>query len=485
MRYHASHQVTCDVPASRVYELVRDSSRWPVLLEPCEKVRVLESGADFELIEISASVGGELMTWQSRRRFTPAAYGVDADIIQPMKLIKAMTTTWRVVELDSQQSVLLLEHSYDLCDDVTNQVAGVETAADAADFISQAIDANSSVELGSMKQAAERARPETGQRDYHLRHSVICAAPADAVYELIRYTARWPRVIDACLSAVPIGRDGAGEIVRIEAMQDGQVVAWETKREYLEDIRRIDYTLPVPMPFVESMQGQWRVVPLGSGKSLLTVDRSWRMLPDVSGIRAGIDTVDEAAALVRNYVDGNASMEMAAFRAFAEDKTDHLTSVITRLPVRAPAGEVYAALADVSAWPGLLPHCESLDVTYDDGRYQEFLMRVETPAGAEAFRSVRVCDADTLSISYFQPNPPGTLRQHRGSWQVRVTAQGSEVVARHTALLSTSACESAFGTADLQEQKSRVRALLDRNSRMTVEAIGRLLERPGVGDNRG
>ena len=485
MRYHASHQVTCDVPASQVYDLVRDSSRWPALLEPCERVRVLESGADFELIEISARVGGELMTWQSRRRFTPAVYGVDADIIQPMKLVKAMITTWRIVELDSQRSVLLLEHSYDLCDDVANQVAGVETEADAADFIRRAIDANSSTELGNMKRAAEQARAESGKRDYHLRHSVICAAPADAVYELIRYTAHWPRVIDACLSAVPVGRDGAGEIVRIEAVQDGQVVAWETKREYLDDIRRIDYTLPVPMPFVESMQGQWRVVPLDSSKSLLTVDRSWRMLPDVSGIRAGVGTVDEAAVLVRNYVDGNASMEMAAFRAFAEDKTDQLTSVITRLPIRAPAGEVYAALADVSSWPALLPHCESLDVTYDDGRYQEFLMRVETLAGTEEFRSVRVCDADTLSISYFQPDPPGTLRQHRGSWHVRGAGGGSEVVAKHTALLSTSACESAFGTTDLREQKSRVRALLDRNSRMTVEAIARLLERPAAGDDRG
>jgi ribosome-associated toxin RatA of RatAB toxin-antitoxin module len=484
VRYHASHQVTCDVPASQVYDLVRASSRWPALLEPCEEVRVLESGADFELIEISARVGGELMTWRSRRHFTPAAYGVDTDIIQPMKLVKAMTTTWRVVELNCQQSVLLLEHFYDLCGDVAGQVAGVETEADAVGFISRAIDANSSVELGNMKEAAERAAAGTGQRDYHLRHSVICAAPADTVYELIRYTTHWPRVIDACLSAVPAGSDGTGEIVRIDAMQEGQVVSWETRRQYFDDIRRIDYTLPVPMPFVESMSGQWRVIALGSGKSLLTVDRSWRMLADVSGIRAGISTVDEAAALVRNFVDGNASAEMAAFRAFVEDKTDHLTSVVTRVPVRAPAGEVYSALANVCAWPGILPHCESLDVTYDDGRYQEFLMRVETPAGTEAFRSVRACDPDTLSINYFQPEPPGTMRQHHGSWRVRATEGGSEVIAKHTALLNTGACESAFGTADLQEQKSRVRALLDRNSWMTAEAIARLLERSTAGATR-
>ena len=321
MRYRASHSVVCDAPPGRVYDLIRRTDRWPAVVRPCEAVTVLRSTPATELVEITARANGRLMTWQSERRFRPEAFGVDATIVQPMPLVADMSTTWRVVALDGERALLLLEHDYSLCTEVAGQVPGVTTHEDAARFIGAAIDANSTAELADFRAAAE-AVPE-GQRDFHLRHTVTCDAHADAVYDLVRDTRHWPRVFPACVGATRVGIDARGEVVRIEAVQDGRPVAWNTRRRYADAIRRIDYDLPVPMPLLASMSGQWRVVPLdgatGPGaRCVLTVDRWWRVLDDVTGLVPGVGTPEEAAAFVRAWVGGNAAAEMVAIRASVE-----------------------------------------------------------------------------------------------------------------------------------------------------------------------
>jgi aromatase len=307
MRHHAAHQIICNVPPERVYGLIRHSVNWPRLLEPCQSVTVLDADADHEHIEISATVNGQTMSWQSRRRFQPEAFGVDAELVQPMPL----------VALNAEQSVLLLEHDYRLLDDVTGLVPGVHTHQDAAAFIARAIDANSTTELANLRAAAERVEPPD-RRDFHARHTVVCSAPADEVYQLVRDTSTWPLIFDACVGARVVERDGDVEVVRIEARQDGRTVAWDTRRTYYDAIRRVDYELPVPMPLTEAMRGQWRVIPLAEDRCVLTVDRWWRILPDVRGIKPGIDTVPQAAAFVQRYVGDNATAEMVAIKALVE-----------------------------------------------------------------------------------------------------------------------------------------------------------------------
>ncbi|MFZ3572556.1 aromatase/cyclase [Streptomyces sp. BH097] len=478
MTCHASHSVVCAAPPGRVYRLISNSREWPEVLGPCEAVTVLAEEPGFEHIELRARVGGESMTWQSRRRFLPEVHGVRAEIVRPMKLVAAMTTEWRVVPVNDEQSLLLLEHTYELSPDaeIPGQVDGVSTRAEAQAFIEAAIDANSSAELGNIKAAVERTAPAVPRLEHHARHSVVVAAPADIVYPLIRDPGSWPRLFDACLSATTLESDATGELVRIEALQDGRTVAWDTRRRPFDALRRVDYHLPVPMPFVASMHGQWRVVPLGARRCLLTVDRHWRMLDDVRGIREGVTTVAEAAAVVRGFVETNAAAEMTALRAWAEDGTDMLTTVRSCFAVPHPPDAVHALLADVAGWPKLLPHCASLTVLYDEGGDQEFTMEVEAGEGSETFRSVRHCDDERLSILYFQPRPPALLRRHTGSWQVRAVEGGSEVVAEHTAVLDRAACAAAFGTDEPRDQKARVRELLHTNSRVTVEACARALD---------
>jgi aromatase len=137
---------------------------------------------------------------------------------------------------------------------------------------------------------------------------------------------------------------------------------------------------------------------------------------------------------------------------------------------------VYAVLADAAQWPDVLPHCESLQMVYDDAQYQEFLMRVRTPRGAETFRSIRRCNADDLSIHYFQPEPPAVMRTHHGSWQVRSAPGGAQVIGQHSIQLDGDACVAAFGEVDTLAHKRRIKALVVANSGATIEACTRWLE---------
>lgn len=107
------------------------------------------------------------------------------------------------------------------------------------------------------------------------------------------------------------------------------------------------------------------------------------------------------------------------------------TTVIIELPTEV----VYQALVDIENWPKLLPHIKALNVLYNDGRYQEFTMTVdsETDAGDLIVRSVRLCDQVNLEIDLFQAEPPPFLKHHAGGWKfIPLYKTKCEVLLFHT-----------------------------------------------------
>lgn len=323
MSCYESHSVLCQAPADAVYELISTAARWPQVLNRCESVEVLASGLDWEVVELTARVHGRPSSWVSERRRTPAVFGVDDQIVRPMPLVESMRTTWRVFDLGDNSSLLLLEHEFEIEKDVAGLVPGVITHDDAARHISSAIDANSLKELADFKAAVElSAGPSAGADIERSRHSVVCVADPDEMYRLVRDTSDWPELFPACVATSARSIPG-GEIVTIHALQDGDIVSWDVARTYRDRIRRIDYEFVIPMPLVECMSGTWRVVDLEDGRSLLTVDRQWRILEDVSGIRDAIRTRSEARSYVRACVETNAGREMDSIsrRLSSTDRT--------------------------------------------------------------------------------------------------------------------------------------------------------------------
>ncbi|MDQ8705992.1 hypothetical protein RCO28_26430 [Streptomyces sp. LHD-70] len=92
-------------------------------------------------------------------------------------------------------------------------------------------------------------------------------------------------------------------------------------------------------------------------------------------------------------------------------------SCLETLIIDSPVDTVYDALFKVTEWPVHLPHVQQIDVSYDDGQYQEFWMTVasETDGSPLRVRSIRNCRY--RQIEFFQPQPPRFLRHHAGIWR--------------------------------------------------------------------
>ena len=107
-------------------------------------------------------------------------------------------------------------------------------------------------------------------------------------------------------------------------------------------------------------------------------------------------------------------------------------SLETKLIINKPSNEVYTALHDLSKWTIYLPHVEKIDILYDDGKYQEFIMHVISNNDTILkVRSVRKCNL-VNHISYFQPEPPGFLLHHAGEWNINTLSPNeTELIAKH------------------------------------------------------
>ena len=93
---------------------------------------------------------------------------------------------------------------------------------------------------------------------------------------------------------------------------------------------------------------------------------------------------------------------------------------------------VYQALYNIKEWPKYLPHVTKIDVLYNDGKYQEFMMDVISSEDASILqvRSIRNCTSS--NIDFFQPQPPHFLKHHSGNWKFKeVDKNQTHVVTTH------------------------------------------------------
>ncbi|AKI01948.1 polyketide cyclase / dehydrase family protein [Hoeflea sp. IMCC20628] len=468
-----SHSVLCKAEPWQVFSIIAKPEDWPTLFEPCLAVDVVERANGIERICVTAKVNGEPRTWQSRRVVDHAELKIDAEMIAPLTLVAAMRTRWRIYGVGDRETLLVLEHDCDLATRVDGLVAGVETPAEAENWIRTAIDTNSATELENIRQHAEGSAGSTPGGDglYRTSHMAICDAPADLVFPFVSDPSQWPRLFKACLSVEILPSDNKWQIAKIHADQEGRAVSWTTRRRVDVEALVVDYELLDPMPYTAAMSGRWRVVPLGPERCLLAVDRAWSIADPVAPLRGDITSIEDAAAFIARFVETNAKREMEVIAALAGDHTAGTLFIETEIDVEASADEIYHALANAAAWPSFAPHCRSLNVVYDDGVYQELLFEIETPTGApEVFRSFRVCDRVNRRISFVQVEPPRTLERQHGGWSVEATPTGSQVTCRHYATPQRSVLAEVTGETTESGQDEAMRKMIEANSRAIVTA---------------
>ena len=311
-------------------------------------------------------------------------------------------------------------------------------------------------------------------------HSVICHASADSIYAIVSDVRRWVGLFEITCEAVIVGQGENFELSRITALINGVETTWITHRRFLREIHGVDFEIMTPMPLIDYMHGHWRVIELDAQSCLVSVEHKFAIKPDVEGLVEGVSTRQEALDYMLKAIHSNAWRDLDHIKSYVEreegEEADPLAhSFSAEKIIAAPIADVYALLKNVQNWPDLLPHCQAVDMRYNEGGHQEFVMEVTTPHGNEHFRSIRICDDAAQSIQYFQPEPPDVLTFHSGNWILQATSEGTHVLGTHKVVLAPDAFAKVFGEGSLDEYKQKLAKAIENNSMTTLNACDQRL----------
>lgn len=146
---NVEHSDVVDAPAERLYDLVSDVTRWPVIFGPCVYARRLEQTDDAERIELWAQTNGQVKSWTSRRVLDAAGHRVSFRQERTAAPIAAMSGEWSFPAVGDERTKMLLKHGFSAVDD----------DAGALEWITTAVDRNSVQELNALGRVAALDHP--------------------------------------------------------------------------------------------------------------------------------------------------------------------------------------------------------------------------------------------------------------------------------------------------------------------------------------
>jgi aromatase len=303
------------------------------------------------------------------------------------------------------------------------------------------------------------ATPVTSGSSY-AEHGTDLPDGTIGVYGLLADVTRWPVLFAPCLHADVLERSPGMDRFRMWAFTGEKVRSWTSRRRLDETAQRIDFTQESSPPPFASVSGHWRIEP-GTRNARLVLAHHWTLA----------EPGPETEKWVTEALDRNSTSEIAAVRRWAEpgvDPSELIFDFSDELAIAAPAERVYDFLYRSDRWPQHLPHVAEValettpasDATVG-ADVQTMKMQTLGPHGTvHTTRSVRLCFPGER-IVYKQTAVPAPLLGHAGEWDIVPAPDGVSVVARHTVALDPSAT-----TADA---RARVRAVLGRNSMLTLE----------------
>lgn len=294
-------------------------------------------------------------------------------------------------------------------------------------------------------------------------HSIEVECPPQTAFEFALDVTRWPEVFPPCLDAEVLEQSLSNQTISVIAKANDQVFAWQSTRHIDRKGLRITFSQAKPAPLVAYMKGAWSFKPRAGG-CVVTLSHDFEIKESITDSVAGVATRDQAVQLMTKSVEDNSTRELLAIKKELErDLWKHEFS--KTLLIKHSKTAIYKLLRDAANWPWLLPHCNAVDMLYEDNSYQEFKMNVQVGDKKEAIRSVRVLHPDR--IEYFQPAPPPALKEHQGRWTLRETSEGVEVVSWHAVVLNP----DFWRDVSREEAKQKVETAINKNSLGTMEAI--------------
>jgi len=294
-------------------------------------------------------------------------------------------------------------------------------------------------------------------------HSIQVSCSADKAFEFCLNVSRWPEVFPPCLDAKVLDESDTVQNIHLTARANDQVFSWKSTRHLDRNNRSIRFSQVKVSPLVNYMHGTWTVEQNDLGCEI-ALTHDFEVKDSVKGLVEGVNSSDDATAFMLKSVEDNSHRELAAIKRELE-RANMVHEFSETLVIPYSKNAIYQLLRDASQWPWLLPHCNSVDMHYQDPTYQEFTMCVQVGDIEEKIRSIRFLKGD--SLEYFQPAPPPALTEHQGRWTLTETDGGIEVESWHSITLNPEFWKDT--TIDAAKQK--VETAINKNSMGTMQAI--------------
>jgi aromatase len=300
------HEVHVGAPAERVYALIADVGKWPEIFPPTVHAECVDKDGNSELIRIWATANATAKTWTSRRQHDPERMSVSFRQERSQHPVGGMGGKWVVEPVSESECRVRLLHDF---------FAASDDPADL-DWISQAVDRNSTSELHALKTSAELAGPD---QLITFADTMTVDGSAKDVYDFLNEAQLWPQRLPH-VARVSLEEETPGlQILEMDtSTKDGSVHTTRSVR-VCRPSTSIVYKQVVMPALMTLHTGRWLLEERdGAGVSVTsrhTVGINTARIADVLGAGADVLTAQET---VRKALSGNSLTTLRAAKAYAE-----------------------------------------------------------------------------------------------------------------------------------------------------------------------
>jgi aromatase len=304
--HHAEHAIVIDAPARRVYELLAEVWKWPLMFDLTVHGEIVESDGPDERIRIWSATNDAARIWTSRRHHDPEKLTIGFRPDKTKAPIGGMNGTWVVEPLTDSTCRLHLLHDF---------VPATDDPADV-DRINDALDRNTGVELAKVKARAESLGSAALLT---FADTVEVGGSAKDVYDFLNEARLWKERLPY-VSRVSLTEDTPGlQILEMDTRaEDGSVHTTRSVRVCAPH-REIIYKRTVLPAILALHTGRWLVEEHGADRVSVTAEHTVRVnasrITDVLGADAGLA---EARDFVRDALRGTSLETLRLAKAYAE-----------------------------------------------------------------------------------------------------------------------------------------------------------------------
>jgi aromatase len=300
------HRLNVSAPAWRVYELIAEVDKWPEIFPPTVHAECVDKDGNSELIRIWATANGTAKTWTSRREHDLAQMSIAFRQERSQHPVGGMGGKWVVQPINESECQVRLLHDF---------FAASDDPADL-DWISQAVDRNSTAELHALKTSAELTGPE---QLITFEDTVEVDGSAKDVYDFLNEAQRWEERLPH-VARVSLEEETSGlQILEMDtSTKDGSVHTTRSVR-VCQPHNSIVYKQIVVPALMTLHTGRWLITVRDGGGVSVTSRHTVRIntgsIADVLGPSADLPTAQET---VRKALSGNSLTTLRAAKAYAE-----------------------------------------------------------------------------------------------------------------------------------------------------------------------